>query len=93
MPTWDQLPWLIGVAASATLAHWLLAQALARGDASVVIVGDFTKLPLVTLGAFLFFGEATVVWAWVGGAVIFVATFYIVRLETRAAKVAASTPD
>lgn len=93
VPDWAQLPWLIGLAASATLAHWLLAQALAQGDASVVIIGDFTKLPLVTLGAFLFFSEVPVVWAWLGGAVIFVSTFYIARRETRSAKAAAPTPD
>lgn len=93
VPDWAQLPWLIGLAASATLAHWLLAQALAQGDASVVIIGDFTKLPLVTLGAFLFFSEVPVVWAWLGGAVIFAATFYIVRREARTAKAAAPTPD
>ena len=90
IPAWEQLPWLVGLAATATLAHWLLAQALGQADASLVIIGDFAKLPLVTLGAFLFFGEAPVVWAWIGGAVIFAATFYTVRREARAARAASS---
>ena len=93
IPSLGQLPWLVGVAASATLAHWLLAQALAQGDASVVIIGEFSKLPLVTIGAFLFFGGAPVVWAWLGGAIVFATTLYIVRLETRAAKTTVMTPD
>ena len=33
------------------------------------------------------------VWAWIGGPVIFAATFYIVRREVRTAKAAAPTPD
>ena len=90
VPSLEKLPWLVGLGASATLAHWLLAQALGAADASLVIIGDFTKLPLVTLGAILFFGEAPVVWAWVGGAVIFAATFYTVRREARAARTTSS---
>tara|TARA_Y100001970_G_C14255275_1_gene874858 strand:- start:1756 stop:2670 length:915 start_codon:yes stop_codon:yes gene_type:complete len=93
MPPITDVPWLIGLAATATLAHWLLARALALADASLIIIVDFTKLPWVTLGAFLFFGEMPVIWAWIGGAVIFVSTVYIVRRETRSAIAAAPTLD
>lgn len=84
VPPIADLPWLIGLGGLATLAHWLLAKALGEADASLIIIIDFTKLPWVTLGAFLIFGEAPVIWAWIGGAVIFAATYYIVRRETRA---------
>ena len=93
LPPLIDAPWLIGLAATATLAHWLLARALALADASLIIIVDFTKLPWVTLGAFLFFGEVPVVWAWIGGAVIFVSILYIVSRETRTAIAAAPTPD
>lgn len=83
VPPLADLPWLIGLGGLATLAHWLLAKALGEADASLIIIIDFTKLPWVTLGAFLIFGEAPVIWAWIGGAVIFAATYYIVRRETR----------
>ena len=86
VPGWWDIPWLIGLGATATLAHWLLAKGLGEADASLVMIGDFTKLPWVTLAAFVFFGEAPVLWAWVGGAVIFASTFYIVRREARAAR-------
>lgn len=86
VPALPDIPWLIGLAASATLAHWLLAKALSQADASLIIVVDFTKLPWVTLGAFVFFGEAPVVWAWVGGMVIFASTVYIVRRAARATR-------
>ena len=81
LPSIGDVPWLIGLAASATLAHWVPARALALADASLIIL-DFTKLPWVTLGAFVSF-EVPVVWAWIGGAVIFVATLYIVRQNSR----------
>ena len=85
VPAATDIPWLIGLAASATLAHWLLAKALGEADASLIIVVDFTKLPWITLGAFIFFGETPAVWAWVGGMVIFASTVYIVRRAARAA--------
>ena len=85
VPVIPDMPWLIGLAASATLAHWLLAKALGEADASLIIIVDFTKLPWVTMGAFVFFGEAPAVWAWAGGAVIFASTVYIVRRAARAA--------
>jgi drug/metabolite transporter (DMT)-like permease len=88
IPIIADIPWLIGLAAAATLAHWLLAKALGEADASLIIVVDFTKLPWVTLGAFIFFAEVPVLWAWVGGAVIFASTLYIVRREARAARTA-----
>jgi len=86
VPAVGDIPWLISLATSATLAHWLLAKALGEADASLIIIVDFTKLPWVTLGAFVFFSETPVVWAWVGGAVIFASTFYIVRRAARAAR-------
>ncbi len=86
MPGLTDLPWLIALAGAATLAHWLLARALGEADASLIIVVDFTKLPLVALGAYIAFAEAPVVWAWVGGAVIFASTYFIVRRETRGGK-------
>lgn len=84
IPATADIPWLFGLAASATLAHWLLAKALGEADASLIIVVDFTKLPWVTLGAFVFFAEAPEVWAWVGAAVIFSSILFIVRREAKA---------
>ena len=85
VPAMPDVPWLIALAASATLAHWLLAKALGEADASLIIIVDFTKLPWVTLGAFVFFAETPEIWAWVGGAVIFASTFSIVRRAARTA--------
>ena len=83
LPNWSDLPTLAGVAVSATLAHYLLTQALREADASVVMPIDFLRLPWIAALAFVLFGEAPLPGAWIGGAVIFGAAYYILRRESR----------
>ncbi len=85
VPGWDDLPVLAGVAVSATLAHYLLAQALCEADASVVMPIDFLRLPWVAALAFVLYGEMPLAGAWIGGGVIFATAYYILRRESRAA--------
>ena len=82
-PGWADLPWLAGVAIAASAAHFFLAQAFREADASLVIPIDFLKLPWVTVLAYFIFAETPTVWAWLGGMVIFGATYDIVRREAR----------
>ena len=83
VPSWSDLPTLVGVAVSATLAHYLLAQALREADASVVMPIDFLRLPWVAALAFTLYGEIPEPGAWIGGAIIFGAAYYILRRESR----------
>ncbi len=85
VPGWDDLPVLAGVAVSATLAHYLLAQALREADASVVMPIDFLRLPWVAALAFVLYGEMPLAGAWIGGGVIFATAYFILRRESRAA--------
>lgn len=87
MPGWADVPVLAGVAVSATLAHYLLAQALRTADASVIMPIDFLRLPWVAAFAFVLFGEAPPAGAWIGGAVIFAAAYYILRRESLVGRV------
>ncbi len=86
IPGWADVPMLAGVAVSATLAHYLLAQALRTADVSVIMPVDFLRLPWVAALAFVLFDEAPLPGAWIGGAVIFGAAYYILQRETRAAR-------
>ena len=86
MPGWADLPALAGVAVSATLAHYLLAQALRTADASAIMPVDFLRLPWVAALAFVLYGETPTAGAWIGGAVIFGAAYYILRREARAGR-------
>ena len=86
VPHWTDLPMLAGVGISATFAHYLLAQALRVTDASVVMPIDFLKLPWIALLAYTLFGESPAAGAWGGGTIIFGATYYILRRESRAGR-------
>ncbi len=86
LPGWADLPVLAGVGVSATLAHYLLAQALREADASVVMPIDFLKLPWIAMLAYVLFDESPAPGAWVGGAIIFGATYYILRRESQAGR-------
>jgi drug/metabolite transporter (DMT)-like permease len=83
-------PWtflaLIALGGIGTLAHISLAEALAQADASVCAPFDFAKLPLAALLGFLWFGEVTDRWTWIGAAIIAGSSIYVVHRESRLAR-------
>jgi drug/metabolite transporter (DMT)-like permease len=81
-------PAVIGMSVTASLAHYCLAQAMRLVPISIIMPIDFMKLPLVAVFAWIFFGEPTNPWAWLGGAIIFGATWVLMRRETRRARAA-----
>lgn len=82
-PALADLPALLGVGLTASLAHYGMTRAFNAADTSVVMPVDFVKLPLVAVFGFWFFGEVPEIWAWVGGAVIFTSVYYITWREAR----------
>lgn len=87
-PALADWPAVLGMAVTASIAHYCLAQAMRRAPISVIMPVDFMKLPLVAGFAWAFFGEATDPWTWVGASVIFGATWVLMRRETRRARAA-----
>lgn len=85
-PTLDQLLPMFGVGFFATLNQRFLSRAYAAADATAVLPFEFTRLPFAAILGFLAFSELPDIWAWLGGAVIFSASLYMVRRETRAAR-------
>lgn len=65
------------------VAQLCFSRAMSLGDASVLIPIEFVRLPLVTVLAFLIYGETTEVWTIVGGVVIFAATIALVHREQK----------
>lgn len=66
---------------------WLMAtRALSLIDASAAAPFEFLRLPCAALIAYLMFNEIPSLSTWFGGAVIFGATFYIMRREQQLAK-------
>jgi drug/metabolite transporter (DMT)-like permease len=82
-PTMEQLLLMFGVGFFATLNQRFLSRAYAAADATAVLPFEFTRLPFAAVIGYLAFGELPDVWAWAGGAVIFGASLYMVRRETR----------
>jgi len=75
---------MFGVGFFATLNQRFLSRAYAAADATAVLPFEFTRLPFAAVIGYLAFRELPDVWAWIGGAVIFGASLYMVQRETRA---------
>lgn len=82
-PGWDEALPLLGIGASATLAHLCMVRAFAAADASFVAPFDFVRLVLVTFAGYFLFGETSSPWVWVGAIVIFASAITITRIEAR----------
>lgn len=89
MPTLHDVPALLLLGVAGTIAPYMFARALTLTDASSVAPIDFLRLPFTAMTGFLFFGETTVIWTWVGAAIIFGSATYITRREARLAREAA----
>ncbi|MGH7852609.1 MAG: DMT family transporter [Candidatus Binatia bacterium] len=85
-PTFNDLLLMLGVGFFATLNQRFLSRAYAAADATAVLPFEFARLPFAAIIGFFVFHELPDFWAWVGGAVIFSASLYMVRRETRAAR-------
>lgn len=69
-----------------TIAHFCVARALGAVDQSVVSAFEFLRLPYAALLAWMFFGEATDVWTWIGAAVIAGSALYVAHREAQLAR-------
>jgi drug/metabolite transporter (DMT)-like permease len=83
-PNLEQVLLMVGVGFFATLNQRFLSRAYAAADAIAVLPFEFARLPFAAVIGFLAFRELPDIWAWLGGAVIFSASLYMVRQETRA---------
>jgi drug/metabolite transporter (DMT)-like permease len=77
---------LIGLGCIGTIAHISVARALAAADASACAPFEFARLPFAALIGFLWFGEVTDFWTWVGAAIIAVSSIYVAHREARLAR-------
>ncbi len=88
-PSWESWFWLTMLAGCGTIGHWYLTRAYTKADVAFIMPFDFLRLPFTALFAFILFAEAPTIYTWIGGAMIFASTFYIVRRESRLARVKA----
>lgn len=80
-PTPEELFWLVGLGAMATLGHLCLGRAFAIADATAVLPFDFVRLPLITAIGYVVFDQTVDAWTGVGAAVIIASSVYIAHRE------------
>ena len=77
------LPWILLAGIGALAAHFCLAQALRRLDASIVMPVDFLRVPLAAVVGYYLYAEAIDVWVFLGGAIILGSNLQALRVERR----------
>jgi drug/metabolite transporter (DMT)-like permease len=85
-PEWRDVPGLIVLGLAGWSAHFCQARSFAEADASVVMPFDYLRLPFGATFAWLWLGEATDPWTWLGATVIFASTYFIVWRESRTSR-------
>lgn len=79
------VPWMLVAGVGALSAHYGMAQALRRLDASILIPIDFLRVPLAAIVGYAFYAEAIDLWVFLGGAIILLSNFQAVMAEQRKA--------
>lgn len=82
-PTPEEWGWLILIGGLGNAVQFGFSKAFQLADATVVLPFDFLKLVWASIIGFLLFQELTDIWTWVGGTVIFIASFYVAYRERR----------
>ena len=82
-PTWAQMPWILGVGLASACGGYCFTRAVASADARIVQPFQFSRMIFATAIGFLMFAELPDIWTWVGAAVIFVASYYLVLREAK----------
>jgi drug/metabolite transporter (DMT)-like permease len=89
-PTWEQAPWLLAMAVTSAAGGYCFTRSVSLADARVVQPFQFTRMIFATAIGYVMFAELPDAWTWVGAAIIFGASYYIVLLEARSRRAAAA---
>ena len=82
-PSWQALGWLAVIGFISTLGQQALVRGFRAAEASVVAPFNYGRLIFAAVLAYFFFDEVADLWTWVGATVIFGATIYTARRESR----------
>jgi drug/metabolite transporter (DMT)-like permease len=85
-PAWPDLGLLMLLGASGIAAQGCYVRALSTGEASLMGIVDYVRLPMAALAGFLVFAEIPDRWAVLGAAVVIGSTLYITLREIQLGK-------
>ena len=80
-PSWADVPWILGMAISQTLAGLFHARSVQAADARIVQPFNFLRLPVSVIIAYYLFAELPSHWTWLGAALIFASSYYVLYRE------------
>ena len=83
MPTAEQWPLVLTIAVLNAVSGYCFTRSVGAADARIVQPFQFTRMIFATAIGFWMFAEFPDLWTWVGAAVIFGASYYIVWRETK----------
>jgi drug/metabolite transporter (DMT)-like permease len=83
MPSLPQLALLLAMGLAGVIAQSCYVRALSTGDASLMGLIDYVRLPIMALAGWLIFSETPDRLAMVGAAIVIVSTVYITVREAR----------
>ena len=82
-PAGDLWPHILAFVIAGVGAQFCLTKSFGAAEASLVSPILFLRLPLIAIIGFFFFGQTTDLMTWIGAAIIFAATVWMTRVETR----------
>ena len=82
-PTSGQWPVIFGIAVISAIGGYCFTRSVSAADARIVQPFQFSRMIFATAIGFIMFSEFPDFWTWVGAAVIFGASYYVVWHEGR----------
>ena len=83
-PTLEQWPLVLGIGLVSSLGGYFFTLAVSAADARIVQPFQFSRMIFATAIGWIMFSELPDVWTWLGAAVIFAASYYVVYREGKA---------
>lgn len=80
-PSLEDMPWILGIGVSNTVGALFHARALGLAEARTVQPFSFLRLPWSVGVGWLLFAELPGPWTWVGAAIIFGSSYYMLLAE------------
>lgn len=88
-PGLEHVPLLFALGICTIGAQQCQTRAFRAAPASLVVIVNYVQLPMIAFLGWIFFGQSTDAWTWIGAAVICTSTYYISYRESRARRKAA----
>lgn len=80
-PSWELMPWALGVGVAGSLSHYCLMRAMAEADATVVVPLDFLRLPVMMIVGYLLYQESVDLLVFAGASMILAGNLINVKTE------------